>query len=194
LFGETEKERRLRLRALELLEERDGKAGGGTNEFKKALEEAQKAMEYRDMDNRGKGKGKGRDGDGQDGEEDGGDASNRTGRREPEILDLELVKSEPKKVYPLIYYALKVGPGDAAIVSCGFAENGLVVTTGMVAGLGRILGRPTRRRQTVSSGKKCRRYTGSNRTISQTALQGFASKSKWKPAHNASVYPATDQI
>lgn len=109
LFGETEKERRLRLRALELLDERG--AGGSTNEFKKALEEAQKAMDYREIDNRGKGKGKGREGDveGEDGEE-GEDLSRRRKREEPEILDLELAKTEPKKVYPLIYYALKVSP------------------------------------------------------------------------------------
>lgn len=108
LFGETEKERRLRLRALELLDERGGQ--GGTNEFKKALEEAQKAMDYREIDNRGKGKGKGREGDG-DGEDGEGDesVSRRKLREEPEVLDLELVKTEPKKVYPLIYYALKVG-------------------------------------------------------------------------------------
>jgi len=108
LFGETEKERRLRLRALELLDERDGKVGGGTNEFKKALEEAQKAMDYRDMDGRAKGKGKGREGEGQGEDEDEASASKRRRREEPEILNLDLVKSEPKKVYPLIYYALKV--------------------------------------------------------------------------------------
>jgi pre-mRNA-splicing factor 18 len=105
LFGETEKERRLRLRALELLDERDPKAAG-TNEFRRALEEAEKAMEYREIEGRGKGKGKGREEDG-DGEEDGHIAK-RKKREEPAILDLELVKTEPKKVYPLIYYAIKV--------------------------------------------------------------------------------------
>jgi pre-mRNA-splicing factor 18 len=67
-------------------------------------------MDYREIDNRGKGKGKGREGDG-DGEDGEGDesVSRRKMREEPEVLDLELVKTEPKKVYPLIYYALKVG-------------------------------------------------------------------------------------
>ena len=96
----------MRLRALELLDERDGNVGG--NEFKKALEEAQKAMDYRDIDGRAKGKGKGRDGEGQGEDEDEASASKRRRREEPEILNLDLVKSEPKKVYPLIYYALKV--------------------------------------------------------------------------------------
>ena len=77
-------------------------------------------MDYREIDNRGKGKGKGREGDaeGEDGE-DGDDQSRRKKREEPEVLDLELVKTEPKKVYPLIYYALKVGPAAQTCVPSG---------------------------------------------------------------------------
>lgn len=100
LFGESEQQRRLRLRALELLDERDGKVASGQNEFKKALEEAQKAMEYKEVERKGKGK------DRDDDDDEAGPS--KKGRVDLETLDLSLVKTDPKKVYPLIYYQLKV--------------------------------------------------------------------------------------
>jgi pre-mRNA-splicing factor 18 len=93
LFGESDKERRLRLRALELIEEKGGEKGGGTNDFKKALEDVELSERVeRHIDaarDGGKGKEKEKEG------ERGG------------VIDLTLIKSDPDKLYPLIYYALK---------------------------------------------------------------------------------------
>ncbi|KAJ7127175.1 Prp18 domain-containing protein [Mycena epipterygia] len=89
LFAESDKDRRLRLRALELIEEKGHDRQGGQNDFKKALED----VENVERENKAKGpKGKKRD--------------------EPEqaansVLDLSLVKSDPDKLYPIIYFALK---------------------------------------------------------------------------------------
>ncbi|KAF9474677.1 Prp18-domain-containing protein [Pholiota conissans] len=89
LFGETDKDRRLRLRALELIEEKGHDRQGGQNDFKKALED----VENNERELRSKGsKGK---------KKDDSDANANT------VLDLGLVKSDPDKLYPLIYYALK---------------------------------------------------------------------------------------
>ncbi|CDO74367.1 hypothetical protein BN946_scf184355.g15 [Trametes cinnabarina] len=94
LFGESDKERRLRLRALELIEEKDLERQGGQNDFKKALEDVEnverqkKDRQTQDESVRDKEKKK--------------DESLMS-----EVLDLELVKTDPDKVYPLIYYALK---------------------------------------------------------------------------------------
>ncbi|KAL7279385.1 hypothetical protein ACG7TL_007226 [Trametes sanguinea] len=95
LFGESDKERRLRLRALELIEEKDLERQGGQNDFKKALEDVEnverqkKDRQTQDESSRDKDK-----------------------KKEPEslvseVLDLELLKSDPDKLYPIIYYALK---------------------------------------------------------------------------------------
>ena len=92
LFGESDRERRLRLRALELIEERDQERQGGQNDFKKALEDvenAEKLMNKHADDPSSNGKRK---------DENEGSV---------DILDLELLKTDPQKVYPIIYYALK---------------------------------------------------------------------------------------
>ena len=114
LFGETDKERRLRLRALELIEERGG-AKVGQNDFMKAMQgaastEAKQTLERlhtsdkgkteqqkvkdeaaaREADGEGEGKSKPRDGVGMD-----------------SLLDLDLIQKDEAKVYPIIYYTLK---------------------------------------------------------------------------------------
>jgi len=91
LFGESDKDRRLRLRALELIEEKGNeKAHGGQNDFKKALED----VEQREDEDKAQGsgpKGKKRE----DNEQSAGP------------IDLDLIKTDPDKLYPLIYYALR---------------------------------------------------------------------------------------
>ena len=93
LFGESDKERRLRLRALELIEEKGHDRAGGQNDFRKALEDVESAeRELKDrtsVSDAGKGKKKG------DAEGEGG------------VLDLGLIKTDPDKLYPIIYFALK---------------------------------------------------------------------------------------
>ena len=54
LFGETDRERRLRLRALELIEEKDHDRHGQQNDFKKALED----VEINELEAKAKGKEK----------------------------------------------------------------------------------------------------------------------------------------
>lgn len=93
LFGETDKERRLRLRALELIEEKDHERQGGQNDFKKALEDVENIeRQLKDRHESERDKSRKRDGELSLGSE---------------ILDLDLIKSDPDKLYPIIYYALK---------------------------------------------------------------------------------------
>lgn len=99
LFGESDKERRLRLRALELIEEKDHERHGGQNDFKKALEDVENVerllKDKRAQEEAGRDKGKKKDG------KEGSGADNA------EVLDLELIRTDPDKLYPIIYYALK---------------------------------------------------------------------------------------
>ncbi|KAH7102782.1 Prp18-domain-containing protein [Auriculariales sp. MPI-PUGE-AT-0066] len=91
LFGETDKERRLRLRALELIEERGGAKDRGAqqNDFKKALEDVERNERMK------ADRAEAADGAGSD------------QQREEEVLDMTLVKTDPDKLYPIIYFALK---------------------------------------------------------------------------------------
>lgn len=92
LFGETDRDRRLRLRALELIEEKGHDRHGGQNDFKKALED----VETNELEAKAKGKAK----EGKSKEE----AETSSGTV---LIDLDLIKANPDKLYPLIYYALK---------------------------------------------------------------------------------------
>ncbi|EIN04977.1 Prp18-domain-containing protein [Punctularia strigosozonata HHB-11173 SS5] len=91
LFGESDKERRLRLRALELIEEKEHDKHGGQNDFRKALEE----VESRDRELKAK------EGETKDKKKTEAEAAASA------VLDLGLVKTDPKKLYPIIYHALK---------------------------------------------------------------------------------------
>jgi pre-mRNA-splicing factor 18 len=88
LFAESDKDRRLRLRALELIEEKEHERHGGQNDFKKALEDVENVE--RELKKKGKEKKKG-----------------DTELPSAGVLDLGLLKTDPDKLYPLIYYALK---------------------------------------------------------------------------------------
>lgn len=89
LFSESDRDRCLRLRALELIEEKEHERHGGQNDFKKALEDVETRAQ-KEMAEKAKKKG-------------GKEAKDGS----VEMLDLGLVKSDPDKLYPLIYYALK---------------------------------------------------------------------------------------
>jgi len=95
LFGESDKDRRLRLRALELIEEKNSERHGGQNEFKKALEDVENVERLlRDTRAQEEAKEKGKKKEGKEAEAQ-------------QVLDLNLVKTDPDKLYPIIYYALK---------------------------------------------------------------------------------------
>jgi len=129
LFAESDKDRRLRLRALELIEER---TEGQRNDFMRAMEGQEIGLELAEVARRSnagsaaaaavKDKGKGRE-TLKDGsatatpEPAAGPAVEASGeKKEPKpkdedvLVDLDLVRSNPHKVYPQIYHALKVRP------------------------------------------------------------------------------------
>lgn len=135
LFGESDKERRLRLRALELIEEKGGGAVG-QNDFRNALQSAESAtaldlLEKRNAANKGKFEQARLEGlrqdaaaaaaigdaekaladqpstsDQKDGEE-GEISKTREGVGMGQVLDLNLIKTDIDRVYPIIYYTLK---------------------------------------------------------------------------------------
>jgi pre-mRNA-splicing factor 18 len=148
LFGETEKERRLRLRALELLEERGESDTRGLNEFKKFMEEAEVGLTRKEVEkmrgastaksNKSKeGTAEGTPGAGE-AEEGAGEGSRKAVARDAEeqILDLSLVKTDPKKVYPLIYYALKV----STCCLCSPKRCSYILREACTARMGRVFG------------------------------------------------------
>ncbi|KAI0059175.1 Prp18-domain-containing protein [Artomyces pyxidatus] len=96
LFGESDKDRRLRLRALELIEEKGHDRAGGQNDFRKALEDVETAEQK--MKDRNLHTPTGEDKSKKKGEPAEGESA---------ILDLSLIKTDPDKLYPMIYYALK---------------------------------------------------------------------------------------
>jgi len=99
LFGESDKDRRLRLRALELIEEKGHERVGGQNDFRKALEDvesAERLMRDRNANSTAGDEDKGKKKD-----------DSTSGESEIAVLDLALIKTDPDKLYPVIYYALK---------------------------------------------------------------------------------------
>lgn len=111
LFGETDKETRLRLRALELIEERGEKFG--QNDFMRALAGAESGLSLEQMEKEKLAKsGKKAEEEGEskaDKDEDEKKASRRTGPGigMDSLLDLDLIRKDMAKVYPIIYYTLK---------------------------------------------------------------------------------------
>jgi pre-mRNA-splicing factor 18 len=83
----------LRLRALELIEERGTERQGGQNDFKKALEDVENVE--KEMNAKGSGGKKGKE------------LKEDVEQQVNGVLDLGLVKTDPDKLYPIIYYALK---------------------------------------------------------------------------------------
>lgn len=138
LFGETDKERRLRLRALELIEEKGG-GSLGQNDFRNALQSAESAtalelLEKRNAASKGKAEREKAQGSQQDAATIAalGDAvqpndaktssthpddatspssstkpTTRQGVGMNSVLDLNLIKTDIDRVYPIIYYTLK---------------------------------------------------------------------------------------
>lgn len=111
LFGESDKERRLRLRALQLIEER---TEGGRNELMRVMEGLEGKMELEEVERRSKAlvgagavKAVGSRGDTPDGGTPAVE-NPKPGEGEDVVVDVSLVKTNPRKVYPQIYYALKV--------------------------------------------------------------------------------------
>lgn len=117
LFGENDKERRLRLRALELIEERGEKVG--QNDFIRALQGTESKMLSEQLEGRksgpnGKNRTRGQEGDGAaegtteaEREGESGSSEKREGVGMNSVLDLGLIKRDINKMYPILYYTLK---------------------------------------------------------------------------------------
>ncbi|CAO1630175.1 unnamed protein product [Sympodiomycopsis kandeliae] len=118
LFGETEKETRLRLRALELIEARGEKSG--QNDFMRALAGAESGISLEQLErermNREKEKESAQEKRSEDDSNKEGESSSNTekkSRRQGQgigmdsLLDLDLIRKDMNKVYPIIYYTLK---------------------------------------------------------------------------------------
>jgi pre-mRNA-splicing factor 18 len=73
---------------LELLEEKG--AGAGLNDFRRTMAEMEKGMDEKEL------------------RKQATSHKEKEERKEIGIIDLSLVKSDINKLYPLIYYALKV--------------------------------------------------------------------------------------
>ena len=95
LFGESDRERRLRLRALELIEERDHDKQGGQNDFKKALED----VEMNEREKKAKGK--------EERKKEEAESS------EMALIDLELVTTNPTSSTPDILCSETDAEGEA---------------------------------------------------------------------------------
>ncbi|BGP43790.1 hypothetical protein JCM10449v2_007847 [Rhodotorula kratochvilovae] len=122
LFGESDKDRRLRLRALELIEER---TEGQRNDFMRAMEGQEIGLELAEVAKRsnagkeklardkGKGKETPTDSSAAATPEPAAVAPADGEKKEPKpkdedvLVDLDLVRTNPHKVYPQIYHALK---------------------------------------------------------------------------------------
>ncbi|GAA5973756.1 hypothetical protein JCM8115_005373, partial [Rhodotorula mucilaginosa] len=133
LFAESDKDRRLRLRALELIEDSSSNtAVGQRNEFAKAMEGQELGLELDKVakraaggggDVKGKGKGKGSavvgtpdpdpaaglaEDKGKGKGESADEADREPNPKDQDVLvDLDLVRTNPHKVYPQIYHAFK---------------------------------------------------------------------------------------
>lgn len=153
LFGETDKERRLRLRALELLEKTGGTSSQGFNDFNKLMKDMESGYEAREEEKKARAmhrlaEGRDREGSGTPGvgagagTGAGGSLDEKREREEQrrkvadQVLDLDLVKADPQKLYPIIYYVLKVG----LFVGLKFASD----QAGRVERVGRMDGGPSR--------------------------------------------------
>lgn len=103
LFGESDRSRRLRLRALQLIEER---TEGQRNDFMRAMKGTTKGLEMETMANEKVGNEA--KAEGEEGESEGGKVKKVRPGEEEVMVDLGLVKKDKHKIYPQIYHALKV--------------------------------------------------------------------------------------
>ncbi|KZT57897.1 Prp18-domain-containing protein [Calocera cornea HHB12733] len=101
LFGESERERRLRLRALELMEERGGDRAG-QNDFRRAME----VMETTGAEAKAKQTGS-TSAAPTDAEKDKTQDGKEKKREQDDEVQLEWIKDAKEKLYPAIYFALK---------------------------------------------------------------------------------------
>lgn len=150
LFGETDKERRLRLRALELLEKTGGTSSQGFNDFHKLVKDMESGYEAREEEKKSRAihrlaADREGEGSGTPGASAAATLDEKREREEQrrkvadEVLNLDLIKSDPQKLYPIIYYVLKVRvstPASPRSVSLG-ADH-----AGRAERMGRMDGRP----------------------------------------------------
>lgn len=115
MFGESDKDRRLRLRALELIEDNDAskESAGGQNDFRRLMAGMEEGLDAKEAERRMLS-GKAPPVAGQELTEAEKDvkskeknAKGRDGKAPQEALDLTLIQRDPNQLYPLIYRTLK---------------------------------------------------------------------------------------
>jgi len=106
LFGESDKERRLRLRALQLIEER---TEGGRNELMQALEGVEGKMDLEVLPKHANDPKPNHPKSAPPAQGSGhsSDADLEPNQDAQVTVDLNLIKTDPRKIYPQIYFALK---------------------------------------------------------------------------------------
>jgi len=106
LFGESDKERRLRLRALQLIEER---TEGGRNELMQALEGVEGKMDLEVLPKHANDPKPNHPKSAAlpEGSGHSSDADLEPNQDAQVTVDLNLIKTDPRKIYPQIYFALK---------------------------------------------------------------------------------------
>ncbi|ORX39206.1 Prp18 domain-domain-containing protein [Kockovaella imperatae] len=105
LFGETDKDRRLRLRALELLEERGEHPG--LNDFRKTFADLESAADEKEAGRLARESHRKAQDGGKEDEAPVEEKKSKSERVDVGVLDLSLVKTDPNKLYPIIYHAIK---------------------------------------------------------------------------------------
>ena len=140
LFAESDKERRLRLRALELIEER---TEGSQNDFARAFDGQELGLLMDQASKQGGGeialldkkvKGVANTEEDEDGE--------KKPKDEEVLVDLQLAKSNPHKIYPQIYFALKVRLAFHFVLQRRLTEK--LINAASIEGMGTIYERATR--------------------------------------------------
>jgi pre-mRNA-splicing factor 18 len=132
---------------LELLEEKGG-GGSGLNDFRKTLANMESSMDEKEAGKlarlthekaaaeASKQQSSTEDGPAEEEKETSGKSKDKMKGMEVALIDLKLVKSDPNKLYPLIYYALKVCSSRDSL-----AEIGLTRYSERPEGVGRVDGR-----------------------------------------------------
>ena len=82
------------------------------NDFRRTLADMESGMDARDVERKAKLSHRTRadveEADGEVEKEDGVGVGKKVKNMEVGVIDLKLIKTDPNKLYPLVYYALKV--------------------------------------------------------------------------------------
>lgn len=113
LFGETDKDRRQRLRTLEILEEHDVRAHNGHNDGKRFLQASEREVVIEQIEKQATVRAPREPSSAADEREESVSSSKRVPASQREgigmhtVMDLKLMWTDTARVYPILYYTLK---------------------------------------------------------------------------------------